>query len=98
MNQDTICALATANGIGAIGIIRVSGSQSFEIVNKIFTGKNLEKVKSHTIHYGFIKDEEETIDEVMVSVFHAPKTLTTENSVEISFHGSPYIGKKFLKL
>lgn len=97
MNQDTICALATANGIGAIGIIRVSGSQSFEIVNKIFTGKNLEKVKSHTIHYGFIKDEEETIDEVMVSVFHAPKTFTTENSVEISFHGSPYIGKKILE-
>lgn len=97
MNQDTICALATANGIGAIGIIRVSGSQSFEIVNKIFTGKNLEKVKSHTIHYGFIKDEEETIDEVMVSVFHAPKTFTTENSIEISFHGSPYIGKKILE-
>lgn len=97
MNQDTICALATANGIGAIGIIRVSGSQSFEIVNKIFTGKNLEKVKSHTIHYGFIEDEEETIDEVMVSVFHAPKTFTTENSVEISFHGSPYIGKKILE-
>lgn len=97
MNQDTICALATANGIGAIGIIRVSGSQSFEIVNKIFTGKNLEKVKSHTIHYGLIEDEEETIDEVMVSVFHAPKTFTTENSVEISFHGSPYIGKKILE-
>lgn len=97
MNQDTICALATANGIGAIGIIRVSGNQSFEIVNKIFEGKNLEKVDSHTVHYGFIKDEDETIDEVMISVFHAPKTFTTENSVEISFHGSPYIGKKILE-
>ncbi|MBN9337051.1 MAG: tRNA uridine-5-carboxymethylaminomethyl(34) synthesis GTPase MnmE, partial [Chryseobacterium sp.] len=97
MNQDTICALATANGIGAIGIIRISGSQSFEIVNKIFTGKNLEKVKSHTVHYGFIMDEGETIDEVMISVFHSPKTFTTENSVEISFHGSPYIGKKILE-
>ncbi|MFC4685345.1 tRNA uridine-5-carboxymethylaminomethyl(34) synthesis GTPase MnmE [Epilithonimonas pallida] len=97
MNQDTICALATANGIGAIGIIRISGSQSFGIVNKIFTGKNLEKVKSHTVHYGFIMDEGETIDEVMISVFHAPKTFTTENSVEISFHGSPYIGKKILE-
>lgn len=97
MNQDTICALATANGIGAIGIIRVSGTQSFEIVNKIFEGKNLEKVDSHTVHYGFIKDEDETIDEVMISVFHAPKTFTTENSVEISFHGSPYIGKKILE-
>lgn len=97
MNQDTICALATANGIGAIGIIRVSGNQSFEIVNKIFEGKNLEMVDSHTVHYGFIKDEDETIDEVMISVFHAPKTFTTENSVEISFHGSPYIGKKILE-
>ena len=97
MNQDTICALATANGIGAIGIIRVSGNRSFEIVNKIFEGKNLEKVDSHTVHYGFIKDEDETIDEVMISVFHAPKTFTTENSVEISFHGSPYIGKKILE-
>ena len=97
MNQDTICALATANGIGAIGIVRVSGNQSFEIVNKIFEGKNLEKVDSHTVHYGFIKDEDETIDEVMISVFHAPKTFTTENSVEISFHGSPYIGKKILE-
>ena len=98
MNQDTICALATANGIGAIGIIRVSGNQSFEIVNKIFEGKNLEKVDSHTVHYGFIKDKDETIDEVMISVFHAPKTFTTENSVEISFHGSPYIGKKILEI
>lgn len=98
MNQDTICALATANGIGAIGIIRVSGNQSFEIVNKVFDGKNLEKVESHTVHYGFIKDENETIDEVMISVFHAPKTFTTENSVEISFHGSPYIGKKILEV
>lgn len=98
MNQDTICALATANGIGAIGIIRISGNQSFEIVNKIFEGKNLEKVDSHTVHYGFIKDDNETIDEVMISVFHAPKTFTTENSVEISFHGSPYIGKKILEV
>lgn len=98
MNQDTICALATANGIGAIGIIRVSGERSFEIVNHIFEGKNLEKTESHTVHYGFIKDENEVIDEVMVSVFQAPKTFTTENSVEISFHGSPYIAKKILEV
>ena len=113
MNHDTICALATANGVGAIGIIRVSGAESFSIVNKIFEGKNLEKAKSHTVHYGFIvdgkkeerektKDEGanniEVIDEVMVSVFHAPKTFTTENSVEISFHGSPHIGAKILEV
>jgi len=98
MNHDTICALATANGIGAIGIIRISGASSFQIVNKIFEGKNLEKTDSHTVHYGFIKDADEIIDEVMVSVFQAPKTFTTENSVEISFHGSPYIAKKILEV
>ncbi len=105
MNQDTICALATANGVGAIGIIRVSGDKAFEIVNAVFQGKDLTKVKSHTVHYGFIVEESrepraesEVIDEVMVSVFHAPKTFTTENSVEISFHGSPYIAKKILEV
>ncbi len=117
MNQDTICALATANGTGAIGIIRISGEKSFEIVNRIFEGKDLTKVDSHTVHYGFIVDKSqvfdsaqtdiqhpasniqpEIIDEVMVSIFHAPKTFTTENSVEISFHGSPYIGKKILEV
>lgn len=114
MNHDTICALATANGIGAIGIIRISGEQSFEIVNKIFQGKNLEKADSHTVHYGFIvdgklqdlvtdnqqptTDNQETIDEVMVSVFRAPKTFTAEDSVEISFHGSPHIAKKILEV
>jgi tRNA modification GTPase len=98
MNSDTICALATANGTGAIGIIRISGEDAFKIVNKIFEGQNLENVKSHTIHYGFIKDVDEIIDEVMISVFHAPKTFTTENSAEISFHGSPFIAKKILEI
>ena len=101
MNQDTICALATANGIGAIGVIRVSGNEAFSIVNKVFKGKDLSKVESHTVHYGWVYDvqneEKEFIDEVMVSIFHAPKTFTTENSVEISFHGSLYIGKKILE-
>jgi len=98
MNHDTICALATANGIGAIGIIRISGNQSFEIANKVFDGKNLERSESHTVHYGFIKNEKEVIDEVMVSVFRAPKTFTAEDSVEISFHGSPHIAKKILEV
>lgn len=96
MNQDTICALATANGIGALGIIRVSGPQAFQNVNRCFDGKDLTKVDSHTVHYGFIKENEESIDEVMVSVFKAPKTFTTEDSVEISFHGSPFIAKRIL--
>ena len=117
MNQDTICALATANGIGAIGIIRVSGTESFKIVNQVFEGKNLEKVDSHTVHYGFLvenkeqrtknketdnrqptTDNQEIIDEVMVSVFKAPKTFTAEDSVEISFHGSPFIAKRILEV
>ena len=97
MNQDTICALATADGVGAIGIIRISGQDALAVVNRIFEGKNLEKVPTHTVHYGFIKDQEEIIDEVMVSVFHAPKTFTAENSAEISFHGSPHIAKKILE-
>ena len=97
MNQDTICALATANGIGALGIIRLSGQEAVSIAQKSFKGKNLEKQKSHTVHYGYIVDGEEIIDEIMVSVFLAPKTFTTENVVEISFHGSPHIAKKILE-
>lgn len=97
MNNDTICALATANGIGALGIIRVSGDEALTVVQKCFPSKNLEKQKSHTIHYGYFMDEEEAIDEVMLSIFLAPKTFTTENSVEITFHGSPHIGKRILE-
>ncbi|MDF2931523.1 MAG: mnmE [Chryseobacterium sp.] len=98
MNHDTICALATANGIGAIGIIRISGDDAISVSSKIFEGKNLEKADSHTVHYGFIKDNDEVIDEVMVSVFKAPKTFTAEDSVEISFHGSPHIAKRILEV
>jgi len=97
VNDDCICALATANGVGALGVIRVSGRNTIKIVNTVFQGKNLEKVTSHSIHYGYIKDDEEIIDEVMVSIFHAPRTFTTEESAEISFHGSPYIARRILQ-
>lgn len=97
MNNDTICALATANGVGALGIIRVSGNDALSVVQKSFPGKNLEKQKSHTIHYGYFMDGDEAIDEVMLSIFLAPKSFTTENSVEIAFHGSPHIGKRILE-
>lgn len=97
MNNDTICALATANGIGALGIIRVSGNEALTVVQKCFPSKKLEKQKSHTIHYGYFMDEDEAIDEVMLSIFLAPRTFTTENSVEITFHGSPHIGKRILE-
>lgn len=85
--NDTICAIATSQGVGAIAIIRVSGEDSIKIVNKIFKGKDLEKVQSHTINYGHIVDNDKIIDEVLVSVMKAPKTYTTEDTVEINTHG-----------
>ena len=85
--NDTICAIATAQGIGAIAIVRVSGTEAIDIVNKIFKGKDLSKVESHTINYGRIVDQEEVIDEVLVSVMKSPKTFTTEDVVEINTHG-----------
>lgn len=97
MKQDTICALATANGVGAIGIIRISGEEALPIVQQSFKGKDLSVQKSHTVHYGYFIDGNEVLDEVMLSIFLAPKSFTTENSVEISFHGSPHIGKKILE-
>ena len=92
--NDTICALATAPG-GAIGIIRISGPQALEILSRIFS-KDLSNAKPNTIHFGRIKDGDEVIDEVLVSVFHAPHSYTGENSVEISCHGSRYILNKVL--
>ena len=77
--NDTIAAISTALGVGAISIIRVSGNDSLNIVNKVFKGKDLTKVPSHTIHYGHIISGNEIIDEVLVSVMLSPKTFTTEN-------------------
>ncbi len=96
--NDNICAISTALGVGAISIIRVSGPDSILIVNKIFKGKDLTKVKTHTIHYGFIYDEEEQIDEVLVSVMKAPKTYTKEDIVEINCHGGISSTNKVLEL
>ena len=95
MNK-TICALATATG-GAIGIIRISGPKTLEILSDIFT-KSLTKARPNTIHYGHIKDNENIIDEVLVSVFRAPHSYTGEESAEISCHGSQYILNKVLEL
>ncbi len=98
MLKDTICAISTAYIDGAISIIRLSGDQAIEIVDKITTIQLLEK-KSHTINYGFIIDPitKETIDEVLISVFKAPKTYTREDLVEINCHGGRFITKKILK-
>jgi len=94
--DETICALATPAGLGAIGVIRVSGEQAIFLVNKIFKGKDLTKVATHTLHFGKIMDGNELIDEVLVSVFIGTKSYTGENSVEISCHGSPYIQQRIL--
>lgn len=98
--HDTICATATAQGIGALGIIRISGNDAISIANKVFKGKNLLTVDSHTVHYGYIINptNQEVIDEVMVSVFKAPKTFTAEDLVEISCHGSPYIQDQIIQI
>ena len=96
--NDTIAAISTALGVGAISIIRVSGPDSINEVNKIFKGKDLTKVNSHTIHYGHIVKEDEIIDEVLVSVMKSPKTFTTEDIVEINSHGGISTTNKVLEL
>lgn len=95
--NDTIAAISTAMGVGAISIIRVSGDKSIEIVNKITKRKILDKVDSHTITYDHIMDGEKIIDEVLISVMKAPKTFTVEDVVEINAHGGITTTNKILK-
>ncbi len=94
---DTICAISTARGLGAISIIRVSGPQAISKVAQIFQGQNLNEVASHTIHYGHIINKNEIVDEVLVSVLKAPKTYTMEDIVEINTHGGIASTKKVLE-
>ena len=96
--EDTIANIATSLGVGAISIIRISGKDSIKLVNSIFKGHNLEKVESHTIHYGYIIDKDEIIDEVLVSVMKTPKTYTMEDVVEINCHGGIASTNKVLEL
>ncbi|MGM9986870.1 MAG: tRNA uridine-5-carboxymethylaminomethyl(34) synthesis GTPase MnmE [Bacillaceae bacterium] len=100
MYADTITAISTPLGEGAIAIVRVSGDEAVQIVNKIFKGKNLEEVPTHTIHYGHLMDDErgEIIEEVMVSVLRAPRTFTKEDVVEINCHGGMVSVNKVLQL
>ena len=95
--NDTICAISTALGVGAISIIRVSGDEAIDIVNKIFD-KDLTKKKSHTINYGHIVYNGEIIDEVMVSIMKSPKTFTKEDIVEINSHGGVAVTNKVLEI
>jgi tRNA modification GTPase len=98
LSDETIVALSTPPGIGAIGVIRLSGKQAIEICNTIFKGKDLTRQKTHTLHYGKIQDGEEVIDEVVVGIFREPHSYTKENMVEISCHGSPYILQKTIEM
>ena len=97
-HDDTIVALATAQGIGALAVIRLSGKESIAIAQKVFRGKNLLEQPTHTLHLGSLVDGEKVIDEVMVSFFKEPHSFTKENSIEISSHGSPVIVKEIIKV
>lgn len=96
--SDTIVALATPAGVGAIGVIRLSGDRAIEIVNAVFKPKDLSTQASHTIHYGRIESAGRVYDEVVVSLYIAPRSYTKENVVEISCHGSPFIQESILQL
>lgn len=95
--DDTIVALATATGIGAIAVVRLSGNKAIDIVDQLFPSKNLLIQKSHTLHVGYIKQDEKDIDEVVVSIFKSPASYTGEDVVEISSHGSPFIQQQIIQ-
>ena len=101
MKSDTIAAIATAMSPSGIGIIRLSGDESLEIIDKIYRSKSNKKkiseCESHTIHYGYIYDGDEMIDEVMVLLMKSPNTYTKEDTIEIDCHGGVYVMKRILE-
>ncbi len=98
LNNDTIIALSTPPGSGAIGVIRLSGPNAISLTNQVFASKDLEQQATHTLHFGLIKDGEVMVDEVVVALFVGPKSYTKENVVEISCHGSNYIIQQIISL
>lgn len=94
--NDTIVALATAPGIGAIAVIRISGKETFDIIDQLFPSKKIHSLASHTIHVGLLKDGDEILDEVVLSIFKGPTSYTGEDVIEISCHGSPFIQQKII--
>ena len=94
---DTIVAVATAPGVSAIAVIRISGSETFPIINQLFPAKDLEALPSHSIHLGILKEGDLAIDEVLLSLFKGPRSYTGEDTIEISCHGSPYIQQQILE-
>lgn len=98
LNKETIAAISTGMSNSGIGIVRISGDAAFQIIDRIYKGKKkLSEADSHTIHYGFIKDGGETVDEVLVSVMRAPRTFTGEDTVEINCHGGVYVVQRVLE-
>jgi len=95
--DDTIVALATPQGIGAIGVIRVSGKMAIDIVNELFLSKDLSVQPSHTLHVGYLSYNGAVLDEVVISLFKSPRSYTGENVVEISCHGSPFVQEQVLQ-
>jgi len=98
LHEDTIAAISTPHGVGAIHVIRMSGKEAIAIANTCFNGVDLYRVQTHTIHYGHIMQHDEIIDEVMLSIMLAPRTYTREDTVEISTHGAPYIAERVLQV
>ena len=94
--NDTIIALATPPGIGAIGVIRLSGANAIRLAGQLFTGKDLMIQDSHTAHVGMLRDEK-ILDEVVLTIFKAPRSYTGEDVVEISGHGSPFILEQIIQ-
>lgn len=96
--KQTIVALSTPSGSGALGVIRLSGPEAVDIANSVFKGKDLRAQESHTLHFGLIMDGESVLDEVVVGIFLAPKSYTKENVIEISCHGSSYIIQRIISI
>lgn len=94
--SDTITAIATASGVGAIGIIRVSGEDTYDIVQKLFPSKNLHQQQANTFHVGYLKDGDTLLDEVVISLYKKPHSFTGEDVIEISCHGSPFVMQQVL--
>lgn len=95
--SDTIVAVATAPGVGAIAVIRISGEKAFEIINGLFSGKDILKQPTHTMHVGILKEGNDALDEVVLSLFKGPKSFTGEDTIEISCHGSPYVQQQIIE-
>jgi tRNA modification GTPase len=95
--EETIVALATAHGVSAIGVIRLSGSQAIELVNELFPSKDLSAEKGYTLHVGLLKADDQVLDQVVLALYRAPKSYTGEDVVEISCHGSPFIQEQIIR-